>query len=73
MAEELIAPLSGNVIALNIEPGASVEEDAEIMVVEAMKMNNPIYAPCTGTVTEVRVKVGDKVEEDDVLVVIEPS
>jgi biotin carboxyl carrier protein len=73
MAEELIAPLSGTIVSINIETGAIIEEDDEIMVLEAMKMENPVYAPCSGTVTELRVKLRDNVEEDDVLGVIEPS
>ncbi len=71
MAEEVRAPLSGNVWAVLVEPGKQVEEDDELVVIEALKMENPIYSPCAGTVKEVRVKKGDKVAEDDVLVVIE--
>ena len=41
------------------------------MVVEALKMENPVCAPCGGTVKEILVKKGDKVEEDAVLVVID--
>lgn len=71
MAEEVRAPLSGNVWAVLVEAGAKVEEDDELVVIEALKMENPIFSPCAGTVKEVRVKKGDKVAEDDVLVVIE--
>ncbi len=73
MAEELIAPLAGTIVSISIENGASVEEDDETLVLEAMKMENPIYAPCTCTVIEIKVEVGDKVEEGDVLAVIESS
>jgi len=73
MAEKLIAPLAGTIVSISIENGASVEEDDETLVLEVMKMKNPVYAPCTGTVTELKVEVGDKVEEDDVLAVIEAS
>ena len=41
------------------------------MVIEAMKMETPVYIPCDGTVKEIRVSVGDEVEEDDVLAVID--
>jgi biotin carboxyl carrier protein len=54
-----------------VEAGAKVEEDDELVIIEALKMENPIYAPRAGTVKEVRVKAGDKVAEDDLLVVIE--
>jgi acetyl-CoA carboxylase biotin carboxyl carrier protein len=53
--------------------GDEVEEDDELLVIEALKMENPVYAPCDGTVTEIRVKKGDVVEDDDVLMIIEES
>jgi acetyl-CoA carboxylase biotin carboxyl carrier protein len=71
MAEEVRAPLAGNVWSVLVQPGSKVEEDDELVVIEALKMENPIYAPRAGTVKEVRVKKGDKVAADDVLVVLE--
>ncbi len=70
MAEEILAPLAGKIIEINIEKGAAVEEDDEAMIIEAMKMETPIYVPASGTVEKINVKVGDEVEEDDVLAVI---
>ena len=54
-----------------IRIGAEVKEDDDAFLVEAMKMENPIYVPCNGTVAEVKVKEGDDVEEDDLLATIE--
>ena len=61
MAEEVRAPLAGNVWSVLVQAGSKVEEDDELVVIEALKMENPIYAPRAGTVKEVRVKKGDKV------------
>ena len=71
MAEEILAPLAGKIIQLNLEAGQSVEEDEEVLVIEAMKMETPVFAPVSGTISEIRVKQGDEVEEDDVLALIE--
>ena len=68
---EVLAPLAGKILAVLVEPGAKVEEDDELVVIEALKMENLVYSPCAGTVKEVRVKKGDKVEEDALLLVIE--
>lgn len=70
MAEEVRAPLAGNIWTVLVEVGAKVEEEDELLVIEALKMENTVFAPCAGTIKEVRVKKGDKVDEDDVMIVI---
>jgi biotin carboxyl carrier protein len=71
MAEEVRAPLAGNIWSVLVEVGAKVDVEDELLVIEALKMENLIYSPCAGTIKDIRVKKGDKVEEDDVLIVIE--
>ena len=71
MAEEVRAPLAGSIWSVLVEVGARIEEDDELVVIEALKMENPVCAPRGGTIKEIRVKKGDKVEEDAVLLVIE--
>jgi len=71
MAEEVLAPLAGNIWQVVVDVGDAVEEDDELIIIEAMKMETPVFSPCNGTVKEIKVKKADKVEEDDVLVVIE--
>ena len=73
MAQEILAPLAGKIVQLNIEVGAKVEEDDEALVIEAMKMETPVYVPCNGTVKELKVAKGDEVEEDDLLAVIDEA
>jgi biotin carboxyl carrier protein len=71
MSEEILAPLAGKIIQMDLEVGKTVEEDEEILVIEAMKMETPVFAPCSGTIKEIKVKKGDDVEEDDLLAIIE--
>ena len=71
MAQEVLAALAGNVWKVSVDVGDSVEEDDELFVVEALKMEIPVYSPCDGKVSDIRVKKGDSVEEDDVLAVID--
>ncbi len=71
MAEEVRAPLAGTIISVLVEPGAKVEEDDDLVVLEALKMENPVCAPRGGTVKEIRVKKGDKVDAGAVLVLID--
>ncbi len=71
MTQEILAPLDGKVFQLKIKAGDNVEEDQEILVIEAMKMETPIFVPCDGTIREVRVSEGDEVKENDVLAIID--
>jgi biotin carboxyl carrier protein len=73
MATEVLVPLAGNIWEVLVEVGEEVEEDDELLIIEALKMENPVYSPCDGTVSEIRVKKGDVVEDDDVLMIIEES
>jgi len=70
MTTEILAPLTGKIVRIDIEPGASVVEDLEILVIEAMKMETPIYAPCDGVIDKIIKKVGDDVEEDDLIAIM---
>jgi acetyl-CoA carboxylase biotin carboxyl carrier protein len=71
MIMEVLSPFSGKLIKILIEKGAKVNEDDEAFVIEAMKMETPIYAPCSGTVKEIKVKENQDVEADGVLAIIE--
>jgi biotin carboxyl carrier protein len=71
MTQKILAPLDGKVFQLKIKPGDTVEEDEEILVIEAMKMETPIFVPCSGVIREVSVKEGDDVTENDILAVID--
>lgn len=64
------APIPGLVLEIKVKPGDSVKTDQILMVMEAMKMENPIKSPTDGIVKEILVKAGDGVATDDVLVLI---
>jgi len=68
---DLTSPIAGKVFKVHVSVGDRVEMDDEVMVLEAMKMETPIFAPENGTVKEIRAKVGEEVSEDQVLLVIE--
>jgi acetyl-CoA carboxylase biotin carboxyl carrier protein len=51
--------------------GASVAEGDTLIIIEAMKVMNPILAPRAGKVTAILVENGQPVEFDQPLVVIE--
>jgi len=67
---ELISPIQGTVLKVEVEKGAQVEEGELIAVIEAMKMENEITAPASGTVEELNVSVGGAVSTGDTIAVI---
>ena len=67
---EILSPMPGNVIAVQLDSGAEVSEGDAVVIVEAMKMEHSLAAPVSGRV-EVLVSVGDQVKVDQVLARIE--
>ena len=68
---EITAPMGGKVIEVKVKVGDQVNEDDEVIILEAMKMELPVVATASGIVKEVRCEVGDAVEADNVLIVLE--
>jgi biotin carboxyl carrier protein len=71
MSDEVLAPMPGKITKILVKPGDDVLEDEEVLVLEAMKMDNPIFASSNGKVKEIRVKEGEEVDVDHVLLIIE--
>ncbi|MDD9301157.1 MAG: acetyl-CoA carboxylase biotin carboxyl carrier protein subunit [Desulfobacter sp.] len=71
MSIEILSPMPGTICQVNVGPGDPVVEGQELLLLEAMKMENPIIATGKGVVKEVLVKEGDMVATKQVLVVIE--
>ncbi len=71
MSEEVTAPMAGNIWKIHVKVGDQVKYEDELMVLEALKMENPIYAPADGTVAEIKVSENDAVEANQVLMVLD--
>lgn len=54
-----------------VEEGNTVKKGQTLLIVEAMKVMNPITAPQDGTVSKIMVKNAQPIEFGEVLVVIE--
>jgi len=68
---EITAPMGGKVIDIKVNPGDTVSEGDEVVIIEAMKMELPVVATASGTVKEIKCKKGDAVEAEAVLIVLE--
>lgn len=68
VAGAIVAPFPGVVAEVHVVPGQSVDADAVVVVIEAMKMLHTLAAAGAGTVDEVRVAPGDQVSSKQVLI-----
>jgi biotin carboxyl carrier protein len=71
MAIEVVATMPGTIAEVLVAVGDQVKADEELIILEAMKMENPILAPSDGTVQEIKVEEEDKVDTNQVLIVLE--
>jgi len=62
------SPIAGTVLEVKVKPGATVDRDQVLLVIEAMKMETAIAAPRSGTVRTVLVAAGDSVRETQTLI-----
>ncbi|MBN2651580.1 MAG: biotin attachment protein [Spirochaetales bacterium] len=68
--ETIVAPMPGLILKINIAEGDEVKVGDELLVLEAMKMPNPITAHVDGVVKAIKVKPQDQVTQGTVLVEI---
>jgi biotin carboxyl carrier protein len=71
MATEILAPMPGTIVNILVNEGDEVLEYQEVLILEAMKMENAIPTPEAGKVKEIKVKVDDKVATNQVLMILE--
>ena len=71
MSIEIKAPMTGKIVSIVINLVDKVNAEDEVVIMDAMKMEIPIYAPAEGTVKEINVKEGDSVKTDQVLMTFE--
>ena len=65
------APIPGVILEVYVKEGDAVKTGADLLKMEAMKMENRITAPRAGKIAKVHVKVGDPVSQGKVLVELE--
>jgi len=70
---QILAPMPGSVLRVEIAVGDAVAKGQALLVLEAMKMEQTIEAPITGRVSQVLVEQGQQVTPRQLLVVIEAS
>lgn len=71
MSEDVTAPMSGSIWKIQVKVGDQVKEEDELVILEAVKMEIPVYSPADGKIAEIKVSEGDQVEANQLLIVLE--
>ena len=66
--QQVKAPMPGLVLNVLVVEGDEVKKGDNLLVLEAMKMENMIKSPTDGTIKKVEIKKSDKVEKNQLLV-----
>lgn len=62
------APMPGLVLSILVKDGDEVKKGDNLLILEAMKMENMIKSPTDGIVKKVEIKQSDKVEKNQLLI-----
>jgi biotin carboxyl carrier protein len=68
---DVISPMPGLILKILVEEGQEVEKGQEMLVLEAMKMENLLKAPSSGTVTSIKFPPSTSVNKGDLLIKID--
>jgi propionyl-CoA carboxylase alpha chain len=67
-SKSVLSPMPGAIVSVSVEKGDKVVEGQEVLVIEAMKMQNIIKSEIEGVVKNVKVVAGDSVGVDALLI-----
>ena len=65
--KDIKAPMPGLVLDILVEADQEVHEGDDLIILEAMKMENALKAPQSGIIESVEVSVQDKVDKNQLL------
>lgn len=68
--QKVTSPLPGSVVKVLVSEGQAVKKGDTLLILESMKMENPVLAEQDGTVKQVAVSAGQNVMQDDLLIVL---
>lgn len=60
-AKKIISVIPGTIIKVFVKEGQKVKRGDNLLILEAMKMQNRIKSPCPGFIKTIKVKTGEKI------------
>jgi biotin carboxyl carrier protein len=68
---EIKAPMPGLVLSVLVKEGQTINKGDNLLILEAMKMENMLKSPTEGVIQKIQIIQGDKVEKNQVLIQFE--
>ena len=68
LSKFLLAPMPGKIVSINVKDGQKIKSGENLLILEAMKMENLITADKDTKIKKINVKPNDAVEVDQVLI-----
>lgn len=67
-AKSVMSPMPGAIVSVSVEVGQTVQDGQELLIIEAMKMQNIIKSQLEGKIKKILVKPGESVAVDQLLI-----
>ena len=71
VVKEVKAPMPGLVSEILVQAGTEVQANDNLLVLEAMKMENMLKSPTSGVIKTIKAKKGKAVEKNEILIIFE--
>lgn len=66
--KDIKAPMPGLILDILVEPGQEINKGDQLMILEAMKMENVLKSPGNGVISSIDVEKGQSVEKNSILI-----
>jgi len=69
-AIQVVAPMPGTILKMNVKVGDTLEPNGLVCILEAMKMENEIFSEKGGVVASIDAPAGTSVQTGDVIITL---
>jgi biotin carboxyl carrier protein len=69
--KRILSFIPGTVLNITVIEGQQVEKGCDLMILDAMKMQNKLKSPISGKIKKIHAKMGDRVSKGTLLIELE--